>query len=221
MKKHLTLCFVLFCFSASAQTNDTGIWSGVSIEKKITKNLSVNLNGQHRLMNNFGTTRSWIGEAGLSYKPFKGLEVSLMYRYIYFNDYKPKKNIYVYESRRRFYGDVSYQFKIKNFKIENRLRYQDQYKDNAGGELISDKSYLRYKISLDYDTDTRFTPFISSDFFYQLGGIGIDQVRMKAGVSTKITKHQSIDIAPFVNLPINDPTSGKDFVISVNYKVKF
>jgi Protein of unknown function (DUF2490) len=220
MNKYI-LSFILFMpLITKAQTTDTGLWTGVNTKKRITKKISVSLNGQHRLAQNFSVTKSWIGEAGLSYKIVKGLEVSAMYRYIYFNDYKPKKQIYVYESRHRFYGDIAYQFSVKSFNIENRLRYQNQFKDNAG-VLVEDKNYLRYKIGVEYDTDSRLTPLLSSDFFYQLGGAGLDQVRVKAGINIKTFKGQSIDIAPFMNLPINDPTSNKELIVQLNYKVKF
>lgn len=220
MKKILTILIIaltpILCFS---QANDYGLWSGISIEKKITKKFSISLNGQNRLMNNFSTTRSWLGEGGLSYKLFKGFEISGTYRYIYFNNYKPKKQIYVFEPRHRYYGDISYQFDVKSIKISNRLRYQNQFKDN-GNELVEDKSYLRHKIEIESNRKNRLKPYISSDFFYQLGGIGLDQVRIKVGVNVKTFKGQSIDIAPFLNLPINDPTSNKELILQLNYKIK-
>jgi Protein of unknown function (DUF2490) len=219
MKKIPVFLLFFMPFIGQTQTTDKGVWTGISFEKKITKKFSVALNGQHRLMNNFSVTKSWIGEAGLSYKLFKGLEVSGMYRFIRFNDYKPKKQIYVYESRHRYYGDISYQFSIKSIKISNRLRYQNQFKDN-GVELVQDKNYLRHKIEAEYESKSRISPYVSSDFFYQLGGVGLDQVRIKTGISVKTFKGQSIDVAPFMNIPINDPTTAKEFVLQLNYKFR-
>jgi hypothetical protein len=113
---------------------------------------------------------------------------------------------------------VSYGKKFGKFKVEDRLRFQYQFKDNDG-EIGYDKSYFRNKIEVEYDSKSDFTPFVSADLFYQIGG-GFNQIRPKAGVSYKINKKNALQLSVFKDVAINT-TAVSQTTFVVGYKLKF
>ena len=82
MKKIAIAALLALPFLGQAQATDIGLWSGVGVEKKITKSLSVNVNTQLRFTDNLSVLRVYLGEAGVSYKLTKHWEISGYYRFI-------------------------------------------------------------------------------------------------------------------------------------------
>lgn len=214
MKKiSLIILFICACWAAHAQS-DVSLWTGGTVEKKITKKLGFNIGAQVRMPDNVSYTQSYLGELGVYYKPLKGMEVSAYYRFIN----KRKDETKEWKNRHRFYYNVSYGKKFGKFKVEDRLRFQYQFKDNDG-EIGYDKSYFRNKIEVEYDSKSDFTPFVSADLFYQIGG-GFNQIRPKAGVSYKINKKNALQLSVFKDVAINT-TAVSQTTFVVGYKLKF
>ena len=206
----LTLTFT----EAYAQNEGLALWNSISVEKKITKKLSVSLSGQARIVENISYAQTYIGEVGLSYKFLKNFEISGNYRYTE----RRKNETKDFKSRHRFYADLSYERKLGFLKFENRLRYQSQFKDNDG-ETDFDTSYLRNKLEISYPNKSKFTPYISGDIFYEIGA-KIDQLRPKAGVSYKFAKHHTVDVSVFSNVDLVG-TESSGAIIGLGYKFKF
>lgn len=205
--------------TAHAQSTGLGLWTGIHADYKLGKSLELHANAQARFSDNVTVTRAYLGEAGLSYKLNKHWEVGGYYRYTGRLKYNKETLDWYYRPYHRFYGELSYDHKLgKGLKLDYRLRYQNQFKDDDDA-LVADKSYLRNKLELSYSNPTRFTPFVSADLFYQIGD-SFDQVRYKAGVNVKFTKTQSLDLSLFkdVGLGGSDETSGP--IIGATYKVK-
>ena len=112
---------------------------------------------------------------------------------------------------------MSYDKKLGVIKFQNRLRYQHQFKDNDGVTEF-DASYIRNKIELSYDNKSNFTPYLSGDFFFQIGGT-LDQLRPKVGISYKINKKNSIDISVFNDIDMLG-TDAPGPVLGLIYKAK-
>lgn len=212
----LLLCAPLLGYS---QATDLGLWAGAGVEKKINKSLSVNLNTQFRFTDNISVLRAYLGEVGVSYKLTKRWEVSGYYRYIGRRKKNDAKTGYEYRPYHRFYADIAYDRKIWKLKFDYRLRYQNQFKDDNETGLENDSSYLRNKFGLSYPNKSRFTPYVSTDLFYQLG-TGFDQMRNKAGVEIEITKNSKIDLSGFTDYQLQGSQENR-LLLGVAYKVKF
>lgn len=213
MKKIILIAFLFLPFLAQSQ-DGLALWTGVGVEKKINKKFSVNLNAQARLVENISYTQTYLGEIGLSYKIIKNLEITGYYRFIN----RRKNETKDFKNRHRFYGDLSYDKKLGVIKLDYRLRYQHQFKDNDG-EIGFDTSYLRNKLEVSYPNKTKFTPYVSGDLFYEINGNGFDQIRPKAGVSYKINKKSSIDASVFTNVDLVG-TEKSNPIIGLTYKLK-
>lgn len=213
MKKLIVILFVLSPLFSFSQ-DGLGLWAGIGVNKKLTKKFSLDLKAQSRIVDNFSYTQSYLAEAGLSYKLRKHWNVAGYYRFIS----KRKNETSNFKNRHRFYADLSYDNKIGAIKFENRVRYQYQFKDNDG-EIGFDKSYIREKIEIAYPNKSNFTPYLSGDLFYEIGG-KIDQLRPKIGTSYKINKHHSLDASVFTNINLTE-TEKASPIISLSYKFKF
>ncbi|WP_229317552.1 DUF2490 domain-containing protein [Larkinella sp. C7] len=202
-----------------SQSTGLGLWSGVNVEKKFTKKFALQVSTQLRFSENVSVTRAFLGEAGLSYKLNKSWEISGFYRYTGRRKWNKETDAYYYRPYHRYYGQITYDHKIwGNLKLDYRLRYQNQFKDDVEG-LVAAGSYLRNKVELSYKNPSRLTPFISADLFY-LVGVEFDQIRYKAGVSADLTKTQSLDVTVFKDAALSGSEESSGAVIGVTYKVK-
>ncbi|GAB3701971.1 hypothetical protein GCM10027592_30830 [Spirosoma flavus] len=211
-----------------AQTGTLGLWTGASAEVKLTKAFSIQGTSQLRFSNNMTVTSAYLGELGLSYNITKHWQLTGYYRYVGRRKFDKHIDEYYYRPYHRFYGELTFDQKLnKRIKLDYRLRYQNQFKDDAEG-LVADKSYLRNKVELSLNTSSRFSPFVSGDLFYRLGdeeskGL-FDQVRVKAGVSADLSSpgarfRHGIDLSVFNDVPLNG-NEKSEIIIGVTYKLK-
>ncbi|WP_428654862.1 DUF2490 domain-containing protein [Runella sp.] len=212
------LLFLLLPFLSYSQATDIGLWAGVGAEKKINKKWSINVNVQTRFTDNISVLKAYLGEAGLSYKLNKHWEVSGYYRYIGRRKKNEDKTGYEYRSYNRFYADLAYDHKIWKLKFDYRLRYQNQFQDDESA-AENNSSYIRNKFELSYPNKSRFTPYISTDIFYEIGA-DFDQMRNKAGIEIAINKTNKLDLSGFTDYRLVGSQENR-FLIGVAYKVKF
>lgn len=190
-----------------------GLRSGLSLQKKVTPNVTVNLNGQLRFNNDISYLQTYLFELGGEYKISKLFDAAIYYRFAN----RRKDETKEFKNRHRFYADLGFDKKFGAIKFENRLRYQHQFKDNDGITEF-DASYIRDKIEVSYDSKSKFTPYISNDFFFQIGGT-LDQLRPKVGVTYKINKKNAVDLSVFKDIDlVGTETYGP--VIGLIYKLK-
>ncbi|AEI48518.1 DUF2490 domain-containing protein [Runella slithyformis] len=212
------LMLFLFPLLGHSQAADIGLWAGAGVEKKINKKFSVNVNVQSRFTDNVSVLKAYLGEVGLSYKLNKHWEVSGYYRYIARRKKNEDKTGYEYRSYHRFYADLAYDRKLWKLKFDYRLRYQNQFQDDESASQNS-SSYVRNKFELSYPNKSRFTPYVSTDVFYEIGN-GFDQMRNKAGIEILLNKHNKLDFSGFTDYRLTGSQENR-FLIGVGYKVKF
>jgi hypothetical protein len=213
MKKILVIIVTFLSFYTHAQQG-TELWNFVGVSKGIGKKLEVGIQFQTRFVEDISYLRTYFADATVSYELFKNTEVTLGYRYL-----ERRKNLEKeFKNRQRFYGEISYGKKIGKIKFSNRLRYQHQFVDDAQ-ELVFDSSYLRNKIGAEYNNKSKFTPYASADFFYNLDE-GFDQFRPKVGVEVKLTKIHRLDIGFQTDIPFSG-SQAINPVINIGYKLKF
>jgi hypothetical protein len=209
---------LLLALNVQAQDPGLGLWTGVSVEKKFTKNFAVQLNGQTRFTEDISLLGSYLGEVGLQYKLGKNWEVGGFYRYIGRRKWNRELQDWYYRPYHRFYGEISYETKFwKAVKLQYRLRYQHQFRDDAEGVVVTG-NYLRNKLELGYANRSRFTPYVSADVFYRVGET-VDQVRYRGGVNVRLTKTQSVDLFAFNDTPVGT-TDPNEFILGVTYKLR-
>lgn len=213
MKKFLALSFLLMPLGLSAQ-DGIGLRTGIGLKKNLTKKWSISAELQTRFNGNISYLQTYLGELGMSYQFLKGLEASAYYRYTY----RRKDVTKDFKERHRYYADLSYGRKTGPVKLEYRIRYQHQFKDNDLGQAEFDHSYLRNKLEIAPVLRGKFTPYASADLFYRIGS-EIDQLRPKIGVDYKINKKNKVGLSVFKDIDLVDHQKYGP-VIGVNYRLK-
>jgi hypothetical protein len=223
-RNSLLPALLLLPVCSQAQTNGLGLWTGASADIRLAKKWSLNVNTQVRFSDNIQVTRAYLGELGLSYKLSKHWAVSGYYRYTGRLKKNKEEGGYYYRPYHRFYGELNYDQKIgQGLKLEYRLRYQNQFKDDNTA-VIADKSYLRNKLELSYGNPSRFTPFVSADLFYRIDNTdntgGFDQIRYKAGTNIRLAKAHSLDLFVFTDAALRNSGEDSGPILGATYKLK-
>ncbi len=215
-------CLVQFSFMlhANAQVNDAGLWASVSVEKKITKKISATLSEEFRFNENITELGTAFTEAGVDYKVIKNLTAGVAYRFI-----QKRKVDDFYSLRHRAIFALTYKIKIKKFELTIKERFQMQYADvNTSEDGKISEQYLRSKLTLRYNSQKKYTPFISAELFYQLNnpaGNEFDNVRYAAGFDYKINKFHSVDLFYLINREFNVNNPWTEYITGMAYNYTF
>lgn len=217
---------LIFFFLSSisySQENDAGLWTSVTVEKKISQSLSVNFSEAFRLDENIGELGTVFSELGIEKKIVKGLSVSAYYRFAQKRELSDD-----YSQRHRYYADVSYRKKISDLAISFRSRYQVQLEDYF---LPSEKyygnapeNYLRNKISIKHNSSKKYKPFLSAEIWSPLwkgADYFIDNLRFAAGFEYEINKRSSLDIYYIFQREINRRNPRTDYISALSYTFAF
>lgn len=155
----------LFSLRFHAQVeNDAGLWSTFTLQKKINKKISVVIDQEFRLRENFQRINLFYTNIGIDYKLNKYFKISPSYRAIQ----KIRFNTTL-SHRHRLSLDATLKKKFKNITLAERVRYQIEVQDfltSTKGKLP--EQFLRFKTDIKYDLNTKITPFFSCELRYQI-----------------------------------------------------
>ncbi len=189
MSKHFLYILLLMLpfFVQSQVVSDAKMWSSIGVKKKFNK-LKLSLGVEHRLDENFSHTEKLFTELGAEYKIIKNLSGGFNYRFARESDYDDDN----YLLNHRFDIGLEYQYKIKEFKLEYRVKYQTktapQHKNNP--------TYLRNKLTLIYKIENKkkdIRPYASYEFYYQFNNDRvINRSRLTFGTKFDLSKKSSI-----------------------------
>ncbi len=215
----ITLLLSAVSTESTAQVNDAGLWTNITLEKAITKDLDAVLTEEVRMNENITEVGSFFTDIGAEYKIIKGVKAGLFYRYI--NKRQPDNSYMRYH---RIYTDLSYKHKFGRFEAGYRARFQLQYKGyNTTETGHVPEWYFRQKISLTYNTKSRFDPYLGCEIWYLIDPVWsrFDNLRLSAGTDIRITKIHSLEVGYIIDkeFNVNDPWTS--YIIFAGYKVSF
>ncbi|MBK6640071.1 MAG: DUF2490 domain-containing protein [Bacteroidetes bacterium] len=109
----LCICLLLFGSTFSvAQVNDAGLWTSINLEKKITKEIAVDLSQEFRFNENISELGSFFTEISAQYKLHKNLSIGAGYRFINKRELDDS-----YEKRHRMLFDLNTKEKISKIAV--------------------------------------------------------------------------------------------------------
>jgi len=199
------------CFGALAQDNTLDLWTGIKLQKELTKSLDLYINPEWRL-NDGGDENEFLFETGLAFEPLKFIEFEAKYRLAYQVE-SDDENIW----RSQVALDLKGKFELNRFDFQLRARLTN-YTDFGDDDEAN--PYLRYRFKTEYNIPkSAFTPVLSIELFHQLKDKEINKIRYTAGVEYKFNKHNflSLDYSLQDYLKKEKQRS----VIAVQYKYKF
>ena len=152
----------------------------ISFKVKLPHSVRIDFEQSLRLRGNEFSFRQTFTEATISYKVTEGLKILLPVRYAIFEE-KIKKRI-------SFGG--SYKYKLNDYTISYKSRFQRVYEKKDLDELIRNKYTLQYKSNKDID------PFCSYEIFNPFNSdIGeMNEYRISFGAEIDLPKKKSIKI---------------------------
>ena len=213
----LSLMIVQFAFS---QEQDAGLWLTASFEKKINKDFKATMSQEFRFKENYSQLGTYFTDIGLQYKISKSFNGSFNYRFI-----KKLQPDLTYETRNRFYLDLTYRYKKNNWSFSFRTRFQDQLHSISTDEDYSKPQfYWRNKFTVKYAFKD-FTPYASVEIYYPLNnpkGNGVDEIRIGAGSDYELNKKNTVSGYFLIDKEINNynrPVTS--FIIGLEYNFAF
>jgi len=210
-----TLMFIFFAGIAAGQTNDAELWSGVSIKKKITKDITGSLEQQVRLDQNISSPKNIFTEARVSYRFNKIFKYSVSYRFINRNQVEDG-----YVTGNRFTGDLRVRYKMKPLVFTYRNRMQREYRMEELG--VRQINYNRNKLALALDLDKKFSPYISFEIYYHLNKEEFNKNRYTVGVDFDLKNRNELSV--FYRLQqdynVNNPVNAYIIGIGFSHSLK-
>lgn len=203
--------------AAQAETDDVGMWLGVSAEKKLGKNWSAEVEGEWRLKDNISTTDRLTLGVSATYKINKWLKASAGYEFMDVRNaggLSESRNYYnstYWYPRHRFSAALTGTWKTGRWRFALRERwvytYTPSYDRNrmnvnidspAYGTISSKtkdgkaKNVLRSRMSAEYNIPKcHFTPYGSIEMY---NAWNIQKMRYTIGTEYKFNKHHSVKL---------------------------
>jgi len=209
---------LLFCFPVMGQQKDAGLWTSVNFEAKLVKKLTAKISEEVRFNENITEVGAIFTDVGVEYKLNKHFQVALDYRYI-----KKRMVDDFYITRHRLHADIKYEKKIKPIQIQFRTRFSNYAEFSRVSNGGNPAYYLRNKLSLKWDLDKAYKPYISIELFSPLSYprySAFDNIRTIAGIEYNFTKHHKIDVYYMIQKEVNVSNPRTDFIIGIGYFYK-
>lgn len=176
---------------------------------KPIKNLKISLNPELRLDESFSLDKYHI-EGMAEYKVLDFLSVSAAYRFIV----NPRDGK-VTEYYNRYAFGIELKEKVERFTPSLLVRYTNYADDD-----ISDKQFMRYKASVDYNIrKCKITPFAEAEAFQDLTTGSLYKMRYAVGADYKIRKNNYVGVAYKLDYYMQEYTN--KHIFNVGYKIKF
>jgi hypothetical protein len=220
LKRFLFLYLIISGLLVFGQVQDAGLWLSANVEEKITPAFSACFTEEVRMNENITEVGTLYSDIGLKYSFGARFKVGGSYRF-------SKKRLLddTYENLSSWYMDFYYKEKIKPISLGVRLRYQSRYNEAFSTEYgVIGKSHMRLKMTLKYDLDKRFEPYIYAEPFFTLNNTvysPFDQLRVCAGIEYTFNRMHMIDLHYLICKEYNVKHPQTDYVIGLSYYLTF
>jgi len=246
MKKILFLfpfSFLLSLAICDAVADDKGAGIELSASKKVTKGLSISLDGEVRTQEAVSEMERFSIGADLSYKISSWLKADAGYLLMAKRTLEKAKKNYVYSAywspRHRAFSSLTFSWEpIKHFEISLRERYQwtqtpgvnvKRYYVRYPGVRAADKwaptadeHLLRSRIEVQYSRKKlAWEPYVSIESLNDLSdGFANDQMRYTLGTDYRINKHNKVGLS-YRYKDKSNSEEDKGHLVTVSYNHAF
>ena len=207
MKKHFIIAFVFLlsitnCFSQVE--NDAGLWTTFTIQKKITKKISVVVDQEFRLRENFQRINLFYTNLGVDYKLNKYFKLSPSYRAIQ----KIRLDNTV-SHRHRLSMDATIKKKFNKITLAERVRYQIEVQDY----LTSSKGRLPEQF-ISCELRYQIRSWRGNDMFYNNS---FHRIRNIVGADYEFNNKNSITLYYLIQNEFNINNLENIYIIGIAY----
>lgn len=241
------LVLLMLPLVACAQSDDFGIWTSVSADKKINKKFSVGIDAELRSRDDASELDRWSVGIGGQYKLTKWLKASAGYSLLRDNNYKvtykatngmPNKLAEYWGTRHRVNFSLTASQKLGNIELSLRERWQYTYRPEKTIDERWDyddeeydgkpktykgkgKNVLRSRLQLGYDIpNSHFEPYISAEMY---NAWSVQKMRYSAGIDWKVSKKTAVGVY-YIYQSVHDDEDDNEpnrHILGLEYKLKF
>jgi hypothetical protein len=199
--KKISRLIILYCsalnITYAQPEQDAGMWNTISVEKKLTDRLSLAIDEEFRLRENFTRLNLFYTNVGFNYKLNDLLKLTLTYRLIEKWRYESQN----FSFRHRLMFDINLKYKHNRWALTYRSRIQSEVRDYYTSENgKTPEWYWRNKLELKYKVGD-WNSNIGSEFRYQIydlrnfdSNAGWHRARYFAGIDYEIKKNNFIGL---------------------------
>ena len=229
---------LLTSVGVKAEGDDFGIWTEANVEKKVTRNLSIDAGVEMRTRDHVKTVDRWSGSIGASYKLTDWLKASADYTFLYDNNEKwndkQTKVASFWGVRHRFNVSLTGSVDFGNLSVSLRERWQYTYRPEKTVERtkvsngkVEDKTYngkgknvWRNRLQLKYKLTSLWRPYVNGETY--VAGSGLEKYRLSAGTEIRLSKKHSFDVKYlFQKSCSDDDDEGNRHILGFGYTFKF
>lgn len=184
------ICLDLSAFAHSHQEDDLGLWINNNISLPITKKVQTFFQISPRLLNNITDFNQLNLHSRLGYKINENL--SVWQGHAWSTTYDPR-----FRREQRIYQDILLQNVFSKFKLENRIRLDERFIQDAGS--ISLRPRYRLKASFPFGKNKDWAIVTFDELLLNLTSSsngpqrGIDQNRIFLGLRKEISKNFAVE----------------------------
>jgi Protein of unknown function (DUF2490) len=209
---------------SNAQNNDFGVWTTLSIDKKINNKFGANLTEEFRFFQNAQRLNLTYTNLGVNYKINKSIKIAFVYRFI--QKYRDEN---YFSWRHRIYFDAQLKQKYYPFTFVYRARIQSQIRDYYTSEegKIPER-YWRNKFDVRYELGKRFLPYVAAEFRYQFkndrnleANNKFNRGRYYLGCQFQYTENKTFDIFFMHQREFNVNNPERNFIAGIEYDFSF
>ncbi len=220
MNKHLFSFFlivILIPYFGHSQTNDTKLWTGLALEKDISKKIKGSIELEQRFDNNISSFDRLLIEPALSYKLSKKWSFDLIYRI--WSQQTRERN---YQLHSRLSLGTTYSKSIDDFKLEIGSKLQYGFADLNEDNFYSTKNLIsRNNIKISYEIfGSRFTPFVKYELFTSLKRFEPENYQWRLFGGTNIYLNQKSRLRLFYALEheFNKPNRVNSNILGISFQ---
>ena len=206
-----------------AQGQSYGVWTNVTVDKKINKKWSMEADAEIRTIQYLRLIdRASVGISA-DYKITKNWKAAAAYQLYNTLDTKHLN----YQWRNRISATTAYSLKYSNFTFALRERVQYTLKDRANrmSEDTSD-DYQRYRSEMAWRNRLKvgyslpkspWKPSIAAETFYSLNNYKFEKFRYTLSLGYKISKKHTVDVFGVINTRPDDEDGYGKYILGVGY----
>ncbi|MDH8701949.1 hypothetical protein M2138_001301 [Dysgonomonadaceae bacterium PH5-43] len=223
-KRHTILLIIIFSFCASIANaqKDTDLGASLSFEadKELSRFFRLSFEEEIRLVNSnrYGFDRSATA-LGLDYSFLeKKAKVGVAYSFLYLYN-----SDYLFESRHRFYVNLSYKEDVGSFTLSWRGRFQGTVRDeNRGSYNVNPKYVLRNRFQAEYNFwKSRWTPFVSCEITNPVNDSRYDLSRLRFQGGTEYRLYRNTYLSGYVRYDVNyEKADNNRLSVGFTYRIK-
>ena len=216
--KLLTLLLVIVCQQAFAQQKDFGVWTGLTLEKELTKRWDFSVEVGYRQKDNLNRRDKTFAGAEISWSR-KFLKTAVLYRYSNENGMKRISNSH------RFGFETQLKTDIDRFTFSYRGRLQSEYTNIQSSDRghVPD-SFFRNRAKVSYNIKgIPLEPWLSYELFWRINAYSSQQIereRMSAGFGYKFNKHHAVGVSFLLNRQKNVSNPEDAYILALDYQFK-